>query len=196
LGDVPPAPFPPGFSWINLQGVEARSYVCGFCDQLIASEKGWQSKVPAIYIRVCPSCQRPTFFEGGVATPAVAFGNSVKELPDAVRDLYQQARTSCSASAYTGAVLLLRKLLMHIAVDLKAPENQPFIAYVQYLADAGYVPPNGKAWVDHIRKRGNEANHEIVIMTATDARELIAFSEMLLKFIYEFPKQIPFSPGP
>jgi hypothetical protein len=67
---------------------------------------------------------------------------------------------------------------------------------VQYLADAGYVPPNGKGWVDHIRKRGNEANHEIVIMTPADAKELIAFSEMLLKFIYEFPKQIPAPPGP
>jgi hypothetical protein len=65
------------------------------------------------------------------------------------------------------------------------------ITYVKHLADSGYVPPNGKGWVDHIRKKGNEANHEIVLMTKADAEELIAFAEMLLKFIYEFPAKVP-----
>jgi hypothetical protein len=45
--------------------------------------------------------------------------------------------------------------------------------------------------VDHIRKKGNEANHEIAIMSRTDAEELISFIEMLLKFMYEFPARIP-----
>jgi hypothetical protein len=53
------------------------------------------------------------------------------------------------------------------------------------------VPPNGKGWVDHIRKKGNEATHEIVLMKKDDALELISFAEMLLKFIYEFPAQVP-----
>jgi hypothetical protein len=53
------------------------------------------------------------------------------------------------------------------------------------------VPPNGKHWVDHIRKKGNEATHEIALMGADDAADLIVFSEMLLKFIYEFPNRIP-----
>ena len=52
-------------------------------------------------------------------------------------------------------------------------------------------PPNGKGWVDHIRKKGNEAAHEIVLMTKADADELIVFSEMLLKFVYEFPNRVP-----
>ena len=63
--------------------------------------------------------------------------------------------------------------------------------YVQYLADKGFVPPNGKGWVDHIRKKGNEATHEISHMERGDAEELIAFAEMLLKFIYEFPAKVP-----
>jgi hypothetical protein len=56
------------------------------------------------------------------------------------------------------------------------------------------VPPNGRGWVDHIRTKGNEANHEIVLMSAEDALELISFSEMLLKFIYEFPSRVPKKP--
>jgi len=63
--------------------------------------------------------------------------------------------------------------------------------YVNYLSEIGYVPPNGKHWVDHIRKKGNEATHEIALMDENDAKELITFTEMLLKFIYEFPTTVP-----
>jgi len=45
-------------------------------------------------------------------------------------------------------------------------------------------------WVDHIRKKGNEANHEIIIVEKDDATELLSFVEMLLKVIYEFPARM------
>jgi hypothetical protein len=80
---------------------------------------------------------------------------------------------------------------MHIAVDRGADEGKSFFHYVEFLADNNYVPPNGKHWVDHIRLRGNEANHEIVLKNSGEAKELISFLEMLLKFIYEFPNLIP-----
>ena len=96
-----------------------------------------------------------------------------------------------SNGSHTAAVLCCRKLLMHIAVAQNADVGKSFIEYVEYLADSGYVPPNGRSWVDHIRKKGNEANHEIRLMQVGDAQELISFSEMLLKFIYEFPQRVP-----
>jgi len=80
---------------------------------------------------------------------------------------------------------------MNLAVSLKAKTGEPFVFYVEYLAANGYVPPNGKGWVDHIRKKGNEATHEIVLMQQRDAEDLIGFTEMLLKFIYEFPAKVP-----
>ena len=49
------------------------------------------------------------------------------------------------------------------------------------------MPPNGKKWVDAIRKKGNEANHEIQLMGERDARNIVRFSEMLLRFVYEMP---------
>ena len=76
---------------------------------------------------------------------------------------------------------------MHIAVSKGAPEGQSFVSYVKYLADSHYVAPDAGDWVDHIRNKGNEANHEIVAMTKEDAEELIDFSAMLLKVIFEFP---------
>jgi hypothetical protein len=84
---------------------------------------------------------------------------------------------------------------MNIAVGEGAKEGQNFLQYVDYLATKGFVPPNGRHWVDHIRKKGNEANHEIALMKQQDAQELITFVEMLLRFIYEFPNIVP-KPAP
>jgi hypothetical protein len=63
-----------------------------------------------------------------------------------------------------------RKILMHIAVNRGAPaEDTSFKQYVEYLDGHGYVPPDGKAWVDYIKDRGNEANHEIKAFEREDA---------------------------
>jgi len=102
-----------------------------------------------------------------------------------------------TVNSFTSTVLTCRKLLMHIAVEKGAPEGKSFMEYVEYLSQKNYVPPDGKGWVDAIRTRGNEANHEIKIMAVADASELITFLEMLLKFIYEFPAKVkPTSPPP
>jgi hypothetical protein len=101
--------------------------------------------------------------------------------------LYDEARRAYSANSFTAVVLCCRKLLMHVAVSKGAKVGEPFASYVQFLADQNFVPPDAKGWVDHIRTKGNEANHEIAIMKAEDASELLEFSEMLLKLVYEYP---------
>jgi hypothetical protein len=119
------------------------------------------------------------------------FGETVKDIGDkSVSSLYEEARKSTGAGAYTAAVLCCRKLLMHIAVSKGASQGQSFVSYVQYLADQNYIPPDAIGWVDQIRERSNEANHEISIMTKDDAEELISFSAMLLKVIFEFPAKV------
>jgi hypothetical protein len=119
------------------------------------------------------------------------YGGEVADVDDSgVKSLYDEARRCTGSGAYTSAVLACRKLLMHIAVSKGAKEGQKFIEYVQYLSDKNYIPPDAKDWVDHIRDKGNEANHEIVIMKEEEAKDLISFLEMLLKIIYEFPANI------
>jgi hypothetical protein len=73
-----------------------------------------------------------------------------------------------------------------------------FAEYVTHLEDGHWTPPGSNEWVDEIRKKGNEANHKIVIATPDDARQLIGFLEMLLRFIYEFPGKVKkgAAPGP
>jgi hypothetical protein len=80
---------------------------------------------------------------------------------------------------------------MHVAVEKKADEGLKFIEYVDYLDKERYLGREGKGWVDLIRTRSNEANHEIVLMSAEDARRLMTIAEMLLKLVYEFPGDLP-----
>ena len=76
---------------------------------------------------------------------------------------------------------------MHVAVEKDAAEGLTFYEYVQYLIDEGYSPTGSDDWLDYIRTRGNEANHEILLMDADDAEALISLTEQLLRNVYELP---------
>jgi hypothetical protein len=187
------------FNWNRLQDIPNVSFLCGYCTTTVSSNRGYAlahgsdgSGQHIGYIRICPNCGGPIFFApDGSRRPSPAFGSAVAHVPEHLSKLYDEARRSTSATSYTAAVLVCRKMLMNIAVEQGADEGLKFIEYVNYLADKGYVPPHGKHWVDHIRRKGNEATHEIALMTEGDAKELVTFVEMLLRFIYEFPKLVP-----
>ena len=87
--------------------------------------------------------------------------------------------------AYTAAAMLARKLLMNLAVQEGASGGLKFIEYVDYLVSNNYVPPKGKQWVNRIRDKGNEANHEIRQVPEAEAIEVIELTELLLRFNYE-----------
>jgi hypothetical protein len=140
---------------------------------------------------ICPNCGGPNFFSPEPAQyPSPALGETVKDVPADLEELYEEARRCTGQNCYTASVLLCRKMLMNIAVHRGANEGESFVEYVNFLSTKGYVPPDGKDWVDHIRKKGNEATHEIAVMNREDAEELLSFLEMLLRFNYEFPAMI------
>lgn len=185
--------------WVNADDLSSKSFVCGHCGNQLASAKGYSAtafvsggRYTAAYIYICHHCTNPTYFsQNGDQIPGSAFGGVVAHVPaEDVEPLYEEARNCMKVNAYTAAILCCRKLLMNIAVAQGAGEGLRFAEYVNYLADQGYLPPNGKKWVSHIREKGNEATHEIRIMDREDAEELIEFSEMLLRFIYEYPAKI------
>ena len=185
-------------NWYLVQSIRARTFTCGYCEDKVSSDRGYRigsqpdgsgEQKGGVYI--CPSCKGPTFITPNFEQyPGVTFGNRVKNVPNEVDILYEEARRCVASNCYTAAVMLCRKVLMNISVAQGAVAGLKFIEYVEYLSSMGYIPPNGKQWVDYIRKKGNEANHEITIMNADDAQKLIIFIEMLLKFIYEFPNMI------
>jgi hypothetical protein len=179
--------------WDNVASLVSRSFICGHCGKSVASEMGYYHDNAHFLVYICHFCQRPTFFNIGYGqqVPGEIFGDDITDISDQkILELYNEARRCVTCNAFTGAVLCCRKLLMSIAVEKGAKEGLKFIEYVEFLSSKGYVPPDGKEWVDHIRKKGNDATHEIVIMEKQDAEDLITFIEMLLKFIYEFPGKV------
>lgn len=171
----------------NATKIPSKNFKCGYCGQSIASNVGFGGSNGNIYI--CHFCGKPTYIEGdNKQYPGSIPGTPVKHIPRVeVESLFNEARSCWSISAYTASVMCCRKLLMNIAVAEGAEEGKTFAEYVGYLDDNNYIPPKGKDWVDEIRKLGNEANHNINMKTPQEAKKILNFTEMLLRFIYELP---------
>lgn len=140
--------------WVNAGTVPAAERKCGYCASHVEGNTGYSVQTPQgnwWYIRLCPNCSAPTFFtQYGDYSPGSLPGGHVDHLPTDVASLFGEARSAVAAGAPTAAVLACRKILMHIAVEKKAEKNKSFVYYVEYLADKGYVSPDGKSWVDYI----------------------------------------------
>ena len=183
------------FNWASATTIGRVTYQCGHCGHKVGPNYGYRASTDTgrhAGILICPTCTNPTFFDAEKKQhPAVRLGKDVGGITEeGVENLYNEARDCTSVGSYTAAVLLCRKLLMNIAVQHGAKEGDSFVSYVNYLEESGYVPPNGRRWVDTIRKKGNEATHEIALMSEKDAQQIIIFVEMLLRFIYEFPSML------
>ncbi len=184
-------------NWQNEQTQNGITYDCGFCGTNTTPSKGWHTAngPERAFILICTKCNRPSFVhtfnqEVKSTTPAARIGRDILGLPEKIDLLYNEARKCTSVGAYTSAVLTCRKILMHIAVEKGADEGIKFIEYVKFLEDNNFIPPDGKEWVDHIRSKANEANHEITILSLTDADDLLTFTEMLLRLVFEFKHRL------
>lgn len=186
----------PNIAWNGVQGVATVQYDCGHCGRAVASDKGWNGRLALgnhgveVRIRICPNCMEPTYFRITEQIPGAAYGEQVGHLPPNVERLYNEARNSTSVQSYTAAVMVCRKLLASVAVGLGAREGESFQNYVTWLEDNGHTPPKARAWVNRIRDKGNEANHEIALMGEADAKQMITFLAMLLRLTFEFPGQL------
>jgi hypothetical protein len=182
------------YKWHQTDRVQRKKYTCGYCGNQVGPDEAYRTGGGghSAVIMICPTCNQPTFFAADSQQyPRVRLGKDVKGITDAnVEAIYREARDTTASGAYTGAVLLCRKILMNISVQHGAKTGESFSQYIDFLDTKGFMPPNGKAWVDKIRQKGNEATHEIQIMTEADAQQILHFVEMLLRFVYEFPSML------
>ncbi len=190
----------PSFNWQGQGTIHKKEYICGHvsCGREVVSNLGWsyfniKRTVKEGWIYICPLCRRPTFFDNTESfpqTPGISFGKDIEHLPEGVENLYKEIRNATGAGAFTASVLACRKLLIHIALEKGATVGRDFTTYVEYLIYNHYAPLGNKPWVEKISKIGNEADHEIKPVSSKEAKELVNFVEMLLKFVYEFPAKI------
>ena len=179
-------------SWREYKTLPSESYRCGYCGKDVSSHIGWVTDGLTASIRLCPQCNAPTFLiRDGRQFPGPLPGRGVSKLGENVESLYKEARASFSVQAYTGAVMLCRKILMNVSVQKGAKERLPFVQYVEWLVKEGYVPKGSEGWLEYIKDRGNEANHVIVPMTKEDAEGLLTLTEQLLRNMFELPGLVP-----
>src|SRR3989442_1339700 len=123
--------------WHSASSVTSENFTCGFCGNLVAASTGWFAQEgrqggAAAYIRICPHCGSPTFFRvNGGMFPKAPPGRPVQGAPPDVTRLYEEARRSAGANAPTAAVLVCRKILMHVAVEKGAEVGKSFLHYVE-----------------------------------------------------------------
>lgn len=197
--------------WNNPPPIRAYTYVCGHCGTKVAPEKGMSGVEVVLHnfqafqfdasMCLCTNCGMPTVFlakgdptEAPFQTPGPAYGDAIPNLPEKVEAIYDEARKSMTMNAFTGVAMLCRALVAHVAVQKGAPIGLSFKHYVEWLdgqhGGQHFLPPGGAAWIHHIRDLGNDANHDLIIVTEAEARELIDFSGHLLRIVYDFPARM------
>lgn len=184
-----------GGTWSHsIESATNVSYTCGYCGNKAGPSRRYKcastdGKHIFGFIYICPTCNKPTFkkYASDEQVPGELVGDTIEFLPDNVEQLYNEARNCITVNAFTSAVLSCRKLLMNVSVTKGAKPGEKFIYYVDFLEQNHFMPPNSRDWVDLIRKKGNEATHEIPSISKEDSIELLEFTSMLLRFVYELP---------
>ena len=175
-------------NWRNAEHLSSKRYTCGYCGETVGSSYGYTLNYHNgdIAIYLCPYCGRPSFMEDNVIIPGSTYGQTITNLPDTVQSLYDEARNSYQAGAFTGVILICRKILANVAVYYGAEDGQRFVKYVDYLVENGYVPEKSREWIDKIRTEGNSATHDQTAKNKDDAQRILDFVQMLLLINFKF----------
>ncbi len=113
-------------------------------------------------------------------------GKEINKLPENIQLIYSEIRKSMQSGCFNAAIMLMRKLIMHIAVEEGDSEGKKFIEYIDYLCTEGIVPRKSRNKADYVKDLGNSANHEIEDRNEEEAQNCFEFIELLLKVNYEF----------
>lgn len=155
-------------------------------------------------VRLCTNClNATTFYRGGVGFQAgdawfqeqipapllgQAFDASKLDGNDSaiklIVELYDEARRAMGVNAPSCAVLMFRKLLMHIAVEKGAKTREGFSYYCDHLRTKNFVAVPQYPILTRIQKAGNAENHQIRRTTEKDARDLLNLMAHLIEGIY------------
>jgi len=189
----------------------SRDYRCGICGNNVSSDiglgchewttaalgPGWDdTETPtqnATDIRICTTCRCATTFVKGYQIPSPLPGRlfdhrSSKHAKSTdvkmIVDLYQEARRAMADNSCSCAVLMFRKLLMHIGVEQGADENKRFAYYTDYLKNNGIVGKPQHGILDRVKDAGNQENHEIKRASEAEAGDLLRLVAILIESVY------------
>jgi len=177
----------------SLNKSEDRAYVTGDCPNCAAHQFiviAVTAKQERAWLR-CISCRLAVAVNEGVASPSQKPLRVPSGLPAEEMKLWAEIRECLGVGANTAAVMLCRKLLMHVAVAHGLPAKNEknfaptFAQCVDHLLIEGVVTKRMEPWIDRIKEVGNEANHEIAPVGRDSALDVATFTQKLLELAYE-----------
>lgn len=139
----------------------------------------------------CVNCRQPVISIAGAIYPPTKPLGVPLGLVGVELAAWTEVRECLSAGATTAAVMMCRKLLLHVAVAQGLPEQDAkgrapsFVAAVQHLEKSGIITEKMRPWVDRVKDVGNEANHQIQPVDQNVALDVARFTEQLLRLAYE-----------
>lgn len=116
--------------------------------------------------------------------------SSVTEnLPDVLKNVYDQAVKAFKASLFEPSVLMCRKCLEGICSILEV-EGRNLNVKLDNLQQDGHIDSRLLDWAHQIRLIGNEAAHDInVPVTKLDAKDVLEFTEAILIYVFSLTKR-------
>jgi hypothetical protein len=177
----------------TLSQSDTDSWFTAHCDSCDSGQMGIvaQTSNRLTYWLRCPICKNAYVWNDNKLSPSVKPLSIPQGIPALELSVWKEIRECLSVGASTAAVMLCRKLLLHIAVthglDPKTDKDQSptYFAAVEHLQAIGLITPNMRRWVDRIKDVGNEANHELVPISFEVAMDVSIFTEQLLRLIFE-----------
>ena len=173
--------------------------------QVVFEEFEVQKEITAYSLRRCPKCESPflhkydylihweagTVPQGTTKLYPVNEGQllSVEALPALISETYEQAKKCYEQNLFEPSVIMSRKCLEGICLDLEA-KGKNLSKKIEFLRDEDKIDKNLFDWANQLRLIGNDAAHDFNIkITSHDAKDTIIFLNALLLYIYTLNKK-------
>ena len=143
------------------------------------------------YVWQCHDCERIVFVvEGKIVFPDVRSEASA-DLPDEVRENFNEALRSLNVGNPKSAVIMTRTALQ-AATRQHGAAGKDLKAEIGDLANRHVIPDSLRDWAHELRDGGNlvahpEPNKKV---EAQDAEELIALADSIFDYLYVIPAEI------
>lgn len=173
---------------------------CPRCNGVQALKVG--QALDTVWLR-CATCELGFVKNGDTTAPTSLPLRTPRHLPPEDQAVWEEVRQCLGSGAHMAAVMLCRKLLLHLAVAKGLPpENNKghspgFEECVKHLQSTGTITQPMLEWVKPIKDIGNTANHKIRAVTLEEATDVANFTHQLLVLAYEMRRTpVPAAEGP
>jgi hypothetical protein len=146
----------------------------------------------------CPRCKFPMLavqedFGNGWEGPLRVFPPQDKQLgrsiPAPIRQAYREAVLCLKAKAFTASAIMCRKTLEGLCAEHNV-KGRNLAQSLKALKAKGLIDGALVEWAEALRNFGNEAAHDVKItISPQDARDIIAFTEALIEYVFTFRDQ-------